>query len=46
MSKDVAMSRQLVLALNTEMVEKYYFIEHTEDYLNVFVWVVPGSHET
>ena len=38
------MSRQLVLALNTEMAEKYYFIEHTEDYSNVFVWVAPGSH--
>ena len=37
------MSRQLVLALNTEMVEKYFFIEHTEDNLNVFVWVAPGS---
>ena len=32
------------MALNTEMVEKYFFIEHTEDYLNVFVWVAPGSH--
>ena len=31
------------LALNTEMAEKYYFTEHTEDYLNVFVWVAPGS---
>ena len=31
-------------AKNTEMAEKYYFIEHTEDYLNVFVWVAPGSH--
>ena len=28
------MSRQLVLPLNTETAEKYYFIEHTED-LNV-----------
>ena len=23
---------------------KIFFIEHTEDYLNVFVWVAPGSH--
>ena len=38
------MSRQLDLALNTEMAEKYYFTEHTEDYLNVFDWVAPGSH--
>ena len=38
------MSMQLVLALNTEMAEKYYFTERTEDYLNVFVWVAPGSH--
>ena len=37
------MSRQLFLVLNTEMAEKHYFIEHT-DYLNVFVWVVPGTH--
>ena len=38
------MSRQLVLALNTEMAEKHYFIEHTEDYFNVFIWVAPGLH--
>ena len=38
------MSRQLVLALNTEIAEKYYFIEHTEYYLNVIVWIAPGSH--
>ena len=38
------MSRQLVLAPNTEIAEKYYFIEHTEDYFNVFVWVAPGTH--
>ena len=38
------MSRHLVLALNTEMAEKYYFIEHTENYLKMFVWVTPGSH--
>ena len=38
------MSRQLVIALNTEVAEKYYFIEYTEDYFNVFVWVAPGSH--
>ena len=38
------MSRQLVLVLNTEMAERYYFIEHTEDYLNVFIWVAPGLH--
>ena len=31
-------------AKNTEMAEKYYFIEHTEEYLNVFVWVAPGLH--
>ena len=37
------MCRQLVLALNTEMAEKY-FNEHTEDYLNAFVGVAPGSH--
>ena len=36
------MSRELVLALNTEMAEKYYFTEHTEDNLNVFVWVCAG----
>ena len=33
-----------MLALNTKMVEKYNFIEHTEDYFNVFVWVAPGTH--
>ena len=38
------MGRQLVLALNIEMAEKYYFIEHTEDYFNVFVGVAPGTH--
>ena len=38
------MSRQLVLALNMEMAEKYYFFEHTENYLIVFVRVAPGSH--
>ena len=38
------MSGQLTLALNTEMSEKYYFIEHKEDYLNVFVWAAPGTH--
>ena len=42
--KNVAMSRQLILALNTEMTEKHYFIEHTEDYLYVFVWAAPGTH--
>ena len=31
-------------ALNTEMAEKYFFTEHTEDYFNVFVWVDPGTH--
>ena len=45
MLKSIAMSRKLVLALkHPEMAENYYFIEHTEDYLNVFVWVAPGSH--
>ena len=38
------MSRQLVSALNTEMAEKYYSIEHTENYLNVFVWTSPDTH--
>ena len=38
------MSRQFVLALDTEMAEKYYFIEHTEDYFNLFVSVAPGTH--
>ena len=40
------MNRQLVLALNTKIAEKYYFIEHTEDYLNVFVLVASGSLHT
>ena len=31
------MSRQQVLALNTEMAEKHYFIEHLEEYLKC-VW--------